>query len=119
ADVAESADLGRAFERAPEPPWVDLEDVGGHGVDRSMLTTETITRQTGAIPVAFHAVGQAQPGSTDVKNGPFIGFVASLLVLIAVALWQFSVLTSDVRVGSKPESGPFDSNQDKPARSPH
>ena len=31
----------------------------------------------------------------DVKNGPFIGFVASLLVLIAIALWQFSVLTSD------------------------
>jgi hypothetical protein len=57
----------------------------------------------------------------DMKNGPFIGFVASLLVLIAVAVWQFSVLTSDSRVGSaKPESGPLDGNQVKPAlaRSP-
>lgn len=55
------------------------------------------------------------------KNGPFIGFVASLLVLIAVAVWQFSVLTSDARVGSsKLESGPLDSTQVKPAlaRSP-
>ncbi|HEY4168034.1 MAG TPA: hypothetical protein VGM96_14715 [Reyranella sp.] len=52
------------------------------------------------------------------KNGPFIGFVASLLVLIAVALWQFSVLTSDDLVGGKPESGPLDSNQVQPARSP-
>ncbi len=57
------------------------------------------------------------------KNGPFIGFVASLLVLIAVAVWQFSVLTSDARVGGihaggKPESGPLDGNQVKPARSP-
>lgn len=59
----------------------------------------------------------------DVKNGPFIGFVASLLVLIAVALWQFSVLTSDAPVGGhhttgKPESEPLDSSQAKPARSP-
>jgi hypothetical protein len=57
----------------------------------------------------------------DMKNGPFIGFVASLLVLIAVAVWQFSVLTSDARVGSsKLESGPLDSTQVKPAlaRSP-
>jgi hypothetical protein len=83
-----------------------------------MLTTETITQQTEAMPVAFHLAGQAQPGSTDVKNGPFIGFVASLLVLIAVALWQFSVLTSDDLVGGKPESGPLDSNQVQPARSP-
>jgi hypothetical protein len=57
-----------------------------------------------------------------VKNGPFIGFVASLLVLIAAALWQFSVLTSDVSSGSyraaaKPDSGPLDSNQVKPALS--
>ena len=56
------------------------------------------------------------------KNGPFIGFVASLLVLIAVALWQFSVLTSDGRLGGRyaggaQESGPFDSNQVKPALS--
>lgn len=54
------------------------------------------------------------------KNGPFVGFVASLLVLIAVAVWQFSVLTSDARLGGyhaggKSESGPFDSNQVKPA----
>jgi hypothetical protein len=54
----------------------------------------------------------------DLRNGPFIGFVASLLVLIAVALWQFSVLTSDTRVGGKPESGPPDRNQVNPARSP-
>jgi hypothetical protein len=54
----------------------------------------------------------------DMRNGPFIGFVASLLVLIAVALWQFSVLTSDTRIGGfKPESGPLDSNQVKPALS--
>jgi hypothetical protein len=56
------------------------------------------------------------------KNGPFIGFVASLLVLIAVALWQFSVLTSNSRLsgpdaGGKSESGPLDSNQVKPALS--
>ena len=52
------------------------------------------------------------------RNGPFIGFVASLLVLIAVALWQFSVLTSDTRIGGfKPESGPVDANQVKPALS--
>jgi len=56
------------------------------------------------------------------KNGPFIGFVASLLVLIAVALWQFSVLTSNSRhsgpyAGGKSESGPLDSNQVKPALS--
>ena len=75
------------------------------------------------MPVAFHVAGQAQPGSMDVKNGPFIGFVASLLVLIAVAVWQFSVLTSNARVGGpyaggKSESGPLDSNQIKPARSP-
>ena len=41
--------------------------------------------------------------------------------LIAVAVWQFSVLTSDARVGiAKPESGPLDGNQVKPAlaRSP-
>jgi hypothetical protein len=72
--------------------------------------------------MAFHLAGQAQPGSTNVKNGPFIGFVASLLVLIAVAVWQFSVLTSDARLGGpyaggKSESGPFDSNQVKPALS--
>jgi hypothetical protein len=58
----------------------------------------------------------------DVKNGPFIGFVASLLVLIAVALWQFSVLTSNARLSgpyasSKSENGPLDSNQVKPALS--
>lgn len=58
----------------------------------------------------------------DVKNGPFIGVVASLLALIAVALWQFSVLTSNGRLGGpyaggKPESGPLDSNQVKPALS--
>lgn len=58
----------------------------------------------------------------DVKNGPFIGFVASLLVLIAIAFWQFSVLTSDSRLSGpyaagKPESGPLDSNQVKPALS--
>jgi hypothetical protein len=57
-----------------------------------------------------------------VKNGPFIGLVASLLVLIAVALWQFSVLTSDGRfggpyAGGKPDSGPLDSSQVKPALS--
>lgn len=61
------------------------------------------------------------------KNGPFIGFVASLLVLIAVALWQFSVLASNSRLSSpyaggpygngKSESGPLDSNQVKPALS--
>ena len=56
------------------------------------------------------------------KNGPFIGFVASLLVLIAAAVWQFSVLTSDVRLGSpyaagKSETGPLDSQQIKPALS--
>ena len=32
ADIAERADLGRALERAPEPLWIDFEDVdGGHG----------------------------------------------------------------------------------------
>jgi hypothetical protein len=71
--------------------------------------------------MAFHLAGQAQPGSTNVKNGPFIGFVASLLVLIGVAVWQFSVLTSDTRLGGpyagKSESGPLDSNQVKPALS--
>ena len=72
--------------------------------------------------MAFHVAGQAQPGSMDVKNGPFIGFVASLLALIAVALWQFSVLTSDGRLGGPyaggaQESGPLDSNQVKPALS--
>ena len=56
------------------------------------------------------------------KNGPFIGFVASLLVLIAVAVWQFSVLTSDASLGGyhasgKPENGPLDNNQVKPALS--
>lgn len=56
------------------------------------------------------------------KNGPFIGFVASLLVLIAVAVWQFSALTSDARLGGyhaggKPESEPLDSNQVKSALS--
>ena len=61
----------------------------------------------------------------DVKNGPFIGFVASLLVLIAIALWQFSVLTSDTRLSgpsasSRLESGPLDAQRAKPAlaRSP-
>jgi len=33
------------------------------------------------------------------KNGPFIGVVTSLVLLIAVAVWQFSILTSDVRIG--------------------
>ena len=56
------------------------------------------------------------------KNGPFIGFLVSLLVLIAVAVWQFSVLTSDARLsgpyaGGKPVSGPLDSKQAKPALS--
>jgi hypothetical protein len=55
------------------------------------------------------------------KNGSFIGFVASLLVLIAVAVWQFSVLTSDARLGSpyadKSESGPLDSKRIEPALS--
>lgn len=72
--------------------------------------------------MAFHFAGQATPGSMDVRNGPFIGLVASLLVLIAVAVWQFSVLTSDARPGGHyasgtPERGPFDSNQVKPALS--
>jgi hypothetical protein len=54
----------------------------------------------------------------DMRNGPFIGFVASLLVLIAVAVWQFSVLTSDTRIGGfKPETGPLDGNQVRPALS--
>jgi hypothetical protein len=62
----------------------------------------------------------------DVKNGPFIGFVASLLVLIAIALRQFSVLALDAHLSSpsasgKSESGPLDSNQVRPAlsRSPN
>jgi len=72
--------------------------------------------------MAFHFAGQDQPESTNVKNGPFIGLVASLLVLIAVAVWQFSVLTSDTRLGGpyaagKSDSGPLDSNQVKPALS--
>jgi len=74
------------------------------------------------MPMAFPFTGQAQPGSTNVKNGPFIGFVASLLVLIAVAVWQFSILTSDARLGGpyaagKSESGPLDSDQVTPALS--
>ena len=86
------------------------------------MTTETIARQTGAVPMAFHFTGQAQPGSMDVKNGPFVGFVASLLVLIAVAVWQFSALTSNARLSGpyasgKSERGPLDSNQAKPALS--
>ena len=48
----------------------------------------------------------------DVKNGPFIGFVASLLVLIAIALWQFSVLTSDSRL-----SGPYAAASPRAGRS--
>ena len=56
------------------------------------------------------------------KNGPFIGIGASLLALIAVADWQFSVLASDSRLGGhyaggEPESGPFDTNQVKPGLS--
>ena len=56
------------------------------------------------------------------KNPPLIGVVASLLVLLAVALWQLSVLTSDGRLGGpypggKPENGPIDNNQVKPALS--
>jgi hypothetical protein len=86
------------------------------------MTTETIIQQTEALPLAFHVAGQAQSGSMDVKNGPFIGFVASLLMLIAVAVWQFSVLTSDARVGGYPaggkaESGVLDHDQVKPALS--
>jgi hypothetical protein len=57
-----------------------------------------------------------------VNNGPFIGIVASLLLLLAVALWQFSVLTSDGHfdgrfAGGKQESGPLDRSQVTPALS--
>jgi hypothetical protein len=86
---------------------------------RASLTTETIAQQTKAMPMTFPLTGQAQPGSTTVKNGPFIGFVTSLLVLIAVAVWQFSVLTLDARhlATGQPETSPLDSNQVKPALS--
>ena len=56
------------------------------------------------------------------KNRPFIGIAASLLALISVAVWQFSVLTSDARLGGppahgNPESWPLDTNQVKPGLS--
>jgi hypothetical protein len=58
----------------------------------------------------------------DMKNGPFFGIVTSLLVLIAVAIWQFTVLTSDGGLGgrhtaSPHEANPLDNGQLKPALS--
>ena len=56
------------------------------------------------------------------KNGPFFGIVTSLLVLIAVAIWQFTVLTSDSGPGGRrtagpPDAAPLDNGQIKPALS--
>jgi len=86
------------------------------------MTTETIAQQTRAARMAFHLRDRLNLEHGREENGPFIGFVASLSVLIALALWQFSVLTSDAHFSNpsasgKPESGPLDSNQVRSALS--
>jgi hypothetical protein len=58
----------------------------------------------------------------DMKNGPFFGIVTSLLVLIAVAIWQFTVLTSDGGLGGRrtaapAEATPLENGQIKPTLS--
>jgi hypothetical protein len=43
----------------------------------NVMTTESIAQRTAAAPMAFHFTQQAQPESMSMKNGLFIGFVAS------------------------------------------
>ena len=84
-------------------------------------TTGTIAQQTeAALMGPIFTTGST--GSMAMKDGPFIGIAASPFALIAVAVWQLSVLASDPRLGGhyasgEPESGPFDTNQVKPALS--